>query len=562
MQINYDNFQFLENDALYYKEEPIADFNLRVVDKKVFLGLSKARGQPSYLVEVTYTDSRISHSEWVNDLKNLDLFELFEINDCFLSAENRKLLSFKLMHEASGIPKKTIIDSHEGLQIICEVPVYVLGEHIFYCSELPPMHEITTHCAMQPVPYTDRKKILNLCKAYISLLPGTSEILFYIALFAVIKPFLSQLKIFSGFLFSLVAPSGHLKTTLVRSYALWLDPKDLQEVSFCSLQRDQHILKALDCLPGQNFLIDDLHQMSDANEKRRQERRLDIVSRHVDATLDCANVILTGETMEKMGIFSCMDRIFQVRIPKMDAKQIEKLKERVSALAPGLMPSAALMFARSLMNNYDAVLKDIQDFYQKNSINSAADGYATRMHRHALFIRMTAYLFEKYVFWPEMILSKDRDRLDDVIQEQIYQQELDLQKIRLSEEPRNYIVDFYELIAANEKYIKICSNIKEYQYDNSGTSCLLYHGRLYITTNSLKNAFFRCYEKYVPIKGVIDELHKEGILEEEPASKGRQKNFLNQKHYVISMCFLISYLRKNGYPVSEEYYEKFVKQYL
>lgn len=562
MQINYNDFQFLEKDALYYKEEPIADFNLRVVDKKFFLGLSKARGQPSYLVEATYTDGRISNSEWVNDLKNLDLFELFEINDCFLSAENRKLLSFKLMHEASRISKKTIIDSHEGLQIICEVPVYVLGEHIFCCRKLPPMHEITTHYAMQTVPYTDRKEILKLCKAYISLLSGTSEILFYVALFAIVKPFLSQLKIFSGFLFSLVAPSGHLKTTLVRSYALWLDRNDLQEVSFCSLQRDQHILNALDCLPGQNFLIDDLHQMSDANEKRRQERRLDIVSRHVDATLDCANVILTGETMEKMGIFSCMDRIFQVRIPKMDAKQIEELKERISALAPGLMPSAALMFASSLMNNYDAILKDIQDFYHKNSINSAADGYATRMHRHALFLRMTAYLFEKYVFWPENIFSKDRDRLDDVIQEQIRQQELDLQKIRSSEEPRDYIVDFYELIAANDKYIKVQSTTNEYQYDNSGTSCLLYHGKLYITTNSLKNAFFRCYEKYVPIKGVIDELHKEGILEEEPASKGRQKNFLNQKHYVISMCFLISYLRKNGYSVSEEYYEKFVRQYI
>ena len=562
MQINDYDFEFLEKDALYYKKEPIADFNLQVVDKKFFLGLSKARGQPSYLVKATYTDGRISHSEWVNDLKNLDLFEFFEINDCFLSAESRKLLLFKLMHEASRIPKRIIIDSHEGLQIICEVPVYVLGEHIFYFRELPPMHEIATHYVMQPVQYRDRKEILKLCESYISLLPGTSEILFYVTLFAVVKPFLSQLKIFSGFLFSLVAPSGHLKTTLVRSYALWLDRKDLQEVSFCSLQRDQHILKALDCLPGQNFLIDDLHQMSDTNEKRRQERRLDIVSRHVDATLDCANVILTGETMEKMGIFSCMDRIFQVRIPKMDAKQIEELKERISALTPGLMSSVALVFVDSLMKNYDAVLKDIQDFYHKNSINSAADGYATRMHRHALFIRMTAYLFEKYVFWPENILSKDMDRLDEVIQEQICQQESDLQKIRLSEEPHDYIADFYELIEANDKYIKIHSNIKEYQYDNLGTSCLLYHGRLYITTNSLKNAFFRCYEKYVPIKGVIDELHKEGILEEEPASKGRQKNFLNQKHYVISMCYLISYLRKNGYPVSEEYYEKFVKQYL
>ena len=562
MQINYEDFHFDEKAGLRYKEEPVSEFNLCLKDKKLSCGSSESRRKPSYLVEATYTDGRSQRKEWVDDLRNLDLFGIYEINDSFLPAESRRLLLSKLMYEASRLPGRMIFDSYEGLQTVCGVPVYVAGEHIFCYGELPATYEVATRNTMQPVRYEDRKEILKLCRPYFGLMPGTSEILFYGSLFAVVKPFLSQLRILCGFLLSLVAPPEHLKTTLVRNYALWLNRKGLQETSFCSRQRDQHILNDLNRLSGQNFLIDDLHRMPDSNEKRRQERRLDIVSRHVDAAPDCANVILTGETMEKMGIFSCMDRIFQVRMPKMDAKEIEALKKRISDLKPDLMASAALMFARSLMENYNDALQDMKDFYDKNRINNAADEYATRMHRHAMFIRMTAYLFEKYVCRPELMIFRDRETLDAVIREQISQQESRLQKLLLSEEPRDYIVEFFEIIMSEDKYIKVHSDVREYQCNISETSCLLLQGKLYINGNSLKKAFFRRYEKYVPLKSVIDALHKEGILEEEAGSKGRQKNFLNQKHYVIGMCYLISCLRKKGYPVSEDYYEKFVKQYL
>lgn len=135
--------------------------------------------------------------------------------------------------------------------------------------------------------------------SYISLIPRTIEILFYGSLFAVVKPFLAQLKIPCGSLLALVAPSGHLKTTLVRMYALWLTTTDEQEISFYTHQRDKDILNMIENLQGQNFLLDDMHKITDSNESRRQERRLDTVSRHVNMHMHCANVIITGETMEE-----------------------------------------------------------------------------------------------------------------------------------------------------------------------------------------------------------------------------------------------------------------------
>lgn len=560
MKVNYEGFQFDERDGLQYNGIPVADFNLQVVAKKDSLGFSKARGAPAYQVEAVYTDGRPPQHEWTDSLKNMDLFALFEIDDSFLTAENRKLLLSKLMHEAGRLHWQTEVESREGLQGVCKTQVYVFGEYVLCYGELPDRHKVITQHSISPIRYTDGKELLKMSGEYIKLLPGVSEILFFGAFFAVVKPFLSRLSIPCGFLLSFVAPSGHLKTTLARMYALWMEPQSVQEANFCSLQRDQSILNAIDSLSGQNFLLDDLHEITNTNEKRRQERRLDIVARHVDEKPACANVILTGETMEKMGIFSCMDRVFQVRIPKMDAVGIERLKEKVSALPPGFMPSMAYAFARSLTGHYPEVLKEIQEFYHKNSINHAATGYATRMHRHALFIRMAAYLFAKYIADPELVILKNETELDSAIQKQIDLQQAELQKIRETEEPCDYIVEFYKVIGEGDRYIKVCSNPQD--YNDSENSCLQWKEKIYITTGALKKCLFKRFQKYVPVKLVVDAFHKEGILEEEPGSKGRQKNFQNQKHYVINLCYFFNYLHRIGCPVNEDDYERYVKRYL
>ena len=549
MKYEYGKLHYDKSRGLSYDGHPLTDFNLHIIGKKIIRDTFQNKNQKYYRVEVNYTDGRSDHSEWISDLKNLDLFDCFEINECSISNDAKKLLSFKLMYEAKQVPWEIFVDSHLGLQVIGDCPVYVFGEHVLWengkCNTLT----VTTHHTLSLNKYMDKKELLKQCSSYISLLPRTTEILFYGSLFAIVKPFLAQLKIPGGSLLALVAPAGHLKTTLVRMYALWLNIRDEQEIGFYTHQRDKDILNIIEKLQGQNFLLDDMHKIMDSNESRRQERRLDIVSRHVNMNRDCANVIITGETMEEMGIFSCMDRIFQLRMPKMNAGQIESLKKKISMLEQELMPSVALAFAKALMENYEAVLEDIRMFYFKNVYDTeAAEGYATRIYKHGMFIRMTKYLFDKYLCDPELYLLNDGNALELAIKEQVQIQQTELQKIRFREEKHDYIAELYRIIQNNGKYIRVCT---PNQYDDFDHSCVLYNDRVYITSTAIKNAFFNCYQRYVAPKLIVDALHQEGILEEESGSNGRQKNYQGKKHYVLNRKIFATYMYRNGYKLTK-----------
>jgi len=454
-----------------------------------------------------------------------------------------------MMHEAEQISSEFVVDSHLGLQTIKEQMLYVFGQHVLWKDGNADMYKILTNYKLAVNEDMNRHELLQKYRSYISLIPGITEILFYGSLFAIVKPFLAQLKIPCGCLLALVAPAGHLKTTLVRMYALWLDAPDEQEIGFYSHDRDKEILNMIECLQGQNFLLDDMHKIKDSNESRRQERRLDTVSRHVNMKMDCANVIITGETMEEMGIFSCMDRIFQIRMPKMNAGQIEELKRKISLLQQGLMPNIAYRFVESLMEKYESVLEDIKKFYSENLYDGeAGEGYATRIYRHGMFIRMTEYLFEKYLCDPTLHLLKIEKSLDFAIKEQIRLQQEELQKIRAREESHDYVAEFYKILYDNGRYIQLCT---QREYTDCEKSCVLCKDKIYITTAAIKNALFNRYQQYVAPKLITDALHEAGILEEEPRSNGRQKNFAGKKHYVLCRKMFANYMCRNGYELTK-----------
>lgn len=549
MQVEYDKIQYSEKEGLSYDGQLLTDFNISITKKKTLWDSSQNKRQKRYRIEVSYMDGRPNHSEWVDDPRNLDLFDLFGINEGTISNEIRKILMFKLMHEAEQISWESAADSHLGLQIINEHMLYVLGQHVLWEDGNVDAITVLTHYKLATNNDIDRYELLKECCSYISLIPGITEILFYGSLFAIIKPFLAQLKIPCGCVMALVAPAGHLKTTLVRMYALWLDAPDQQEIGFYSHDRDKEILNMIERLQGQNFLLDDMHKIKDSNESRRQERRLDTVSRHVNMKMDCANVIMTGETMEEMGIFSCMDRIFQIRMPKMNAGQIEELKRKISLLQQGLMPDAAYRFAESLMGRYGAVLEDIRQFYSENLYDGeAGEGYATRIYRHGMFIRMTGYLFEKYLCDPELYCLNMEKSLASAIKEQIRLQQEELQKIRAREESRDYVAEFYEILYDNGKYIQLCA---QKEYVDCEKSCVLCKDKIYITTAAIKTALFNRYQQYVAPKLITDALHEAGILEEEPSSNGRQKNFAGKKHYVLCRKIFANYMCRNGYELTK-----------
>lgn len=69
MKINYDDFRFDKVEGLYYKEHPIADFNLRIIEKKSIWGISNSSADKTYLVESIYTDGRENRKEWIANIK-------------------------------------------------------------------------------------------------------------------------------------------------------------------------------------------------------------------------------------------------------------------------------------------------------------------------------------------------------------------------------------------------------------------------------------------------------------------------------------------------------------
>lgn len=546
MSENYDCFTADEEKGLRYKEQLLTTFIPKIVECRCVRNVSDDNAQREYLVEVTYTDGREKCSRWIEEieLRNIDWFRRFVINDCFMDRNTRKLLAFKLMQEAESVQCKDLTKLGYDLYKINDRFKYVFGKNVE-----PNGDDVIVDKACQELnlaKYKDVKEMLRLCFLYISLIPGITEILFYGLLFAIVKPFLAQLNITGAFTLCLVAPAGHLKTTLARKYALWLRQTDEQEIGFYDRRRDKYILDVIESLKGQNFLLDDIHEISNVNERNRQEQRLDVVARHVHRNIACANVIVTGETMDKMGKFSCRDRIFQIRMPQMDAKQIEDLKVKISSLESRLMPSVALAFVKSLMKNPENVLQDIQNFCDENGIDKeAGDGCGTRIYRYAAFIRMTKYLFDKYLYYPELGIIGDEDSFDSALKHQIDLQQVELQKLRLRDEKHDYIAELYDIIR-NGIHIKVCGFNDYKDYDNC---CRLDGDRIYITTNALKNAFFGYYQRYVQVNLIIEAFHEEGILEEEPGSKGRQKNFNGKKHYVLNRRIWSNYLHRNNHTL-------------
>ncbi|MEY8421682.1 hypothetical protein AALB52_02885 [Lachnospiraceae bacterium 38-14] len=300
-------------------------------------------------------------------------------------------------------------------------------------------------------------------------------------------------------------------------------------------------------MSGLNILIDDLRKSNNTNDQKRQEAKLDAISRHIDFTYGCANVILTGETMENMGIFSCLDRIFPVYMPVMNARQVKELQENITALGDNLMPEIALQFVQSLMANYDEVLKDIQSFYDRNchGISVTAD-YATRTNRHTMFIRLTAFLFGKYFYQGSSDYEKS---LEAALENQSIKQEKELMDKRFRETHHDYIADLYKIVNGG-KHIKASSSKEDYiSRNDTFWTC---DGKLYITSSALTTAFLSFYGRFISKKEIVKQFHDNGILEEEPNAKGFQKNLGGRKSYVINMRLLVSYLVKNDYPVTDE----------
>lgn len=88
------------------------------------------------------------------------------------------------------------------------------------------------------------------------------------------------------------------------------------------------ILSQINHMQGLNFLMDDLHNVYGSQAKNRQSDRLDKLARHICTNPTGANVIITGENMTNIAIFSAYDRMFQVTVPQISSDILQDMKKR------------------------------------------------------------------------------------------------------------------------------------------------------------------------------------------------------------------------------------------
>lgn len=553
MITTYEKFKFVESKGLYFEETLLIDANVQVVQKKYSVS-EETEKTITYLVRATYIDGRPSTEKWFQNLKNIDFWK-FEINDALLNSEKYNLLIFKLLYEAQRLNAKIYLEDISGINVIEQKHVFFWGQHVLLPHNEKIENLVFKSCLRLNVDNEFETKSVTSC---LEMLPGVSELMFYGSLYAIVKPFLNEVEIEGGFVNALVGPAGHLKTSLVRKYALWLENKVMQELGFHISIRNQTLLEMIEKMSGQNYLLDDLHPMPNRNDHIKQQQRLEAIVRHVNLKKTCANLFVTGESLADMGIFSCIDRTLQITIPSMSIVEIEGLKSRMSNLPDYFMRNIAFIFAKRLMQNYNQVLVDIEAFYERNkNATTQNSGYATRIHRYALFYKLTRFLFCKYCNDFERG-ENDKEAFENALETQLAIQDKELQYIakseelarnRKKEEQSDYAMALFEIINKEES-ITLIHDVSQYFCHES--TCCMKDGRVYFTSKALEYAFMRHYERHISIKDVVCQLQKQGILETEPGSRGKQKNFKSKKHYVISMRVLLYYLHSQNYSLSEE----------
>lgn len=220
---------------------------------------------------------------------------------------------------------------------------------------------------------------------------------FYGALLGIVKPFLAILNFPPDFLLTVIGKSGSLKTSLVRRYALWLDTPEIQEETFQSCHRMSDILSQINHMQGLNFLMDDLHNVYGSQAKNRQSDRLDKLARHICTNPTCANVIITGENMTNIAIFSAYDRMFQVTVPQISSDILQDMKKKINTKLPDTyMAELAAKFTKTLMSNYSKVLTDIRTFMNQYS-KFGFEQPDTRIGRHIQVLRLVEFLYRTYM---------------------------------------------------------------------------------------------------------------------------------------------------------------------
>lgn len=491
----------------------------------------------SYEITVTDKQGRKSEPRLVSDISRIDWFGEFGMCDIHMSRKDEKLLAYKLQREAAVCQnRRKEFYVSPGFHLIEGMPVVVMGNHIVKPDKMS--CGITVNAVSDFGMKTGKIEYLQMIKTCIHFMPGITVILFYAALLGAIKPLLHSFGVIMDFIIAVVAPSGHLKSTLTRLYALWLVQREMQEISFSDTIRNDKLQIKIEECAAQNYLLDDYHITAKAYTRNKYRDRLDQSTRMVSGSRNSANIFVTSESLKGSSIFSAADRMLQIYIRRMTDEELFKYKSKLLEIPDYAMSMIALNFVQRLLNNYEQVKKDVADYLGRFQQPAWCRG-STRIGNQYRVLLLVEHLFCKYVCSGNTQNSAHRE-LDEALQRQGERQLKQLDSLRQKDEECNVLLVLDEIIKEGTKSKDIKISMVRAQYsDQTGNQAFLDGNYFYITGNALQACLMNHIGYPVSLCKVSDELHDAGVLVEDIDK--RSKKFMSRRHYVIAVDALDRY---------------------
>lgn len=535
-----------ERSNLYWNKMYVSSFVPKLIAKRESRNLATGEVTYSYEVTIEGCDNPI----WFKNLNKINWFDDFMTPDFDLTPKRKQLLQLKLKLEAELIDSDDIevITNDCGLYFVENKPVLVLGDVIISDINDKRIHFSTSEklTVKRYIPsgkdmYGEINRMLGFMEEIY-----VGPILFYGTLFGAVKPIIAGVceNTKSDFILALIAQSGHLKTTLARLYTNFSQYESDLEMSFSDSKRNDFLKKEMQMLGGFTYTLDDYHAAQSPSERNKFRVRLDNITREVSGAHNACSVIITAESLHDEAIFSCMDRIVQIKIPHLTDNELLQYKSKVSMLNPTAMVGIAVQFLTAVIKDYDNLEETIQEFDEQFKAPEWITG-STRVGNQNRMLNLVEFMFRKYVCNGDMEISH-YEAFQTALENQEKAQIKELEILQRKGSPIFYLEEIKGILDEYDQ--GVCKDIviveKEYEYDpeNEGQALLTYSrdvlGQkhrpiLQITSKALDVALYNRLQQPINMKQVTDQMHHSNVLYED--SDSRTKKINNKRHYVIDV---------------------------
>ena len=529
------DFYFDVENGLMLNGEKISSFEPRVthVTRKIDINGNESF---EYTVEVSSQTGESHGKKVFTRLEKIKWVQEFGIYDPKLKSE--KILENKMILESRNccdVCTKYVLPP--GIHLVEGFHIMIIADCVILPKNFPSHISIESASKDKLRVGADKDSLKEKVRKYIMFEPKISVLLFFCSIYGMIKPILMSMEVNCDMLIALVAPSGHLKTTLVRLFALILKRNQDQEISFMDTMRNDILTNMIRSRAGLNFLIDDYHENSTPYTRRKYDERLNVATRVVSSAVSSAGVIITAEALKDSRniLFSSHDRIFKIQMPLQNAEKISQMKRKINELPDNdFLGDVVLSFSQALIDNYDEVKKKVGEHMKEDLPSGFVQ--STRTGNQYRVLSLVEKLFMQFFYGEDEEIDKI---FNSYLENACKNQMEELCRRRNIENEPNAIELIHTIIQEGTNCKELSIKCVESLYDASrDDTALISEGKLRITGVAFQNYMVRKLNHPVSLKRIVDQLEDVGALERDIDK--RTKKYMNRRHYCINISVIES----------------------